>query len=89
MSDANIKLVQNAYAAFGKGDIPAILDVMTQTLNLDSDACREGALHGLGHWAMYYPKRVAAIIDEFLKKNPDLRPELRNYALGARTGCVL
>src|ERR1700738_2849239 len=29
MSNANIKLVQDAYAAFGKGDIPAILDMMT------------------------------------------------------------
>jgi ketosteroid isomerase-like protein len=29
MSDANIKVVQDAYAAFGRGDIPAIIDVMT------------------------------------------------------------
>ena len=29
MSNANIKLVQDAYAAFGKGDLPAILDMMT------------------------------------------------------------
>ena len=29
MSDANIKLAQDAYAAFAKGDIPAILDMLT------------------------------------------------------------
>jgi len=29
MSNANIKLVQDAYAAFGRGDIPAVLDMMT------------------------------------------------------------
>jgi ketosteroid isomerase-like protein len=29
MSSANIKLVQDAYAHFGRGDIPAILDTMT------------------------------------------------------------
>lgn len=29
MSNANIKLVQDAYAAFGRGDLPAILDMIT------------------------------------------------------------
>ena len=28
MSDANIKLVQDAYATFGKGNIPGVLDMM-------------------------------------------------------------
>jgi hypothetical protein len=26
-----------------------LLNVIRKTLDLDSDACREGALHGLGH----------------------------------------
>jgi ketosteroid isomerase-like protein len=34
MSDANIKLVQDAYAAFGRGDIPAILDAMTDDVTI-------------------------------------------------------
>src|SRR5262245_14382847 len=34
MSSANIKLVQDAYAAFGRGDIPAILDVMTPDITI-------------------------------------------------------
>jgi ketosteroid isomerase-like protein len=34
MSSANIKLVQDAYAAFGRGDIPAILDAMAQDVTI-------------------------------------------------------
>jgi ketosteroid isomerase-like protein len=34
MSNANIKLVQDAYAAFGKGDLPAILDMMTPDVTM-------------------------------------------------------
>lgn len=34
MSNANIKLVQEAYAAFGKGDIPACLDMMTTDVTM-------------------------------------------------------
>jgi ketosteroid isomerase-like protein len=34
MSNANIKLVQDAYAAFGKGEIPAILDMMTPDVRM-------------------------------------------------------
>ena len=34
MSSANIKLAQDAYAAFGKGDIPAILDMMTADVTI-------------------------------------------------------
>jgi hypothetical protein len=66
-----------------------ILEVMRQTLLLDSPACHEGALHGLGHWAGSYPIQASAIIELFLKSNPTLRPELRRYALAAKTGCVL
>ena len=65
-----------------------ILDVMSQTLNLPSDACRESALHGLGHWNLYYPQFVARCIDDFLKREQTLRPELRTYALNARAGCI-
>ncbi len=65
-----------------------ILEVMRRTLALDHDACREGALHGLGHWHYIAPAVTEAIIDQFLADNPDLRPELRNYALAARSGCI-
>lgn len=65
------------------------LGVMEKTLGLDSVACQEGALHGLGHWQLYYPAIVDNIIDDFLMKNINLRPELREYALNARQGAVL
>jgi len=66
-----------------------LLGVMEDVLRLDSDACRESALHGLGHWQMGYPERVKAVTDEFLARNQAIRPELKHYALQARRGQVL
>lgn len=34
MSEKNIKLVQDAYAAFGRGDIPAVLDRMSDDVTI-------------------------------------------------------
>ena len=65
------------------------LEVMAEILALDSLACQESALHGLGHWQRAYPKEVQQIIDRFLDANKNLRPELAAYARSARTGCVL
>jgi len=67
----------------------ACLEVMRLTLDLDSDACRESALHGLGHWHLYYPTQVEALIDSFLDRHPDLRSGLKAYAWAARRGRVL
>ncbi len=64
------------------------LDVMDKTLQLDSLACRESALHGLGHWHAYHPERVCSIIDVFLRRNPSIPVELKSYALSAREGLV-
>lgn len=66
-----------------------ILAVMKSTLQLDSVACQESALHGLGHWQMCYPRQVTEIIDSFLRNHGSLREELRTYALSAHRGCVL
>jgi hypothetical protein len=68
---------------------PVMIDLMRRILDLKSVACRESALHGLGHWQAYYPEPVNNIVDAFLKQHSDLRPELRAYARGARGGCVL
>lgn len=67
------------------------LKVMTRTLDLDSIACRESALHGLGHIGSSFDHRpqVEKVIDAFLAREPDLDPDLRNYALGARQGAIL
>ena len=67
----------------------AILQVMESTLQLDSIACRESALHGLGHWQHAYPKRVGEIIDRFSMNEPALPEKLRTYMLNAYTGYVL
>src|SRR5439155_17455989 len=42
-----------------------ILDVLRGILSLSSIACRESALHGLGHWYVLSPDRVETIVDEF------------------------
>ncbi len=75
----------------------ALLDVMARTLTLDSPACRESALHGLGHWHLNYPSETERLIDRFLAfegvpgagpGGAELDPALEAYALAARTGCV-
>ena len=65
------------------------LEVMQRTLDLDSDACRESALHGLGHWKYAYPQQVQAIIDAWLEHHQEVSDELKAYALAARRGRVL
>ena len=65
------------------------LEVMRLTLNLDSDACRESALHGLGHWRYVYPQEVQAIIDAWLARQQEVSEELKAYAFAARRGRVL
>ncbi len=64
------------------------LRVMELALGLESDACRESALHGLGHWFYSYPEQVGRAIDRFLEAYPNARPELLAYARKARTGEV-
>jgi hypothetical protein len=66
----------------------AILRVMIETLELDSDACRESALHGLGHWSLYFGEQVRRVIDDWLSRHPDIRPELKKYAQRARHGHI-
>lgn len=81
---------------YGKPDDPgrkeldlAVLGVLESTLQLDSVACQESALHGLGHWQLYYPKQVMEIIDTFLQRQAALPEALRVYAMSARRGHVL
>ena len=65
------------------------LAAMADILRLDSIACRESALHGLGHWQLQRHGDVEPIIDAFLAANPAIRPELAAYARAARSGCIL
>jgi hypothetical protein len=63
------------------------LDVMEAVLQLPNPACKEAALHGLGHMVRY-SDRACAIIDGFLTRASDCGPELLQYARSARTGCI-
>jgi hypothetical protein len=68
---------------------PVYLATMERILELDSIACQESALHGLGHWAAYDARAVEAIVDRFLRRSQGLSSELTAYARSARVGCVL
>ncbi|CAA7623628.1 hypothetical protein [Magnetospirillum sp. UT-4] len=56
------------------------LTVLASILAIPHPACQEGALHGLGHWAEVFPKRVAAIVDEFLYRTEGVSDMVRPYA---------
>jgi hypothetical protein len=67
----------------------AALSAMGDILRLDSIACQESALHGLGHRNQLAGARVAEIVDAFLARSANARPELLAYARAAGLGCVL
>lgn len=67
----------------------AALLAMERILALDSVACQESALHGLGHWQSHDPEAVARIVNRYLAANPGRDPRLVTYARSARSGCVL
>jgi hypothetical protein len=63
--------------------------VMGRILSLDSIACVESALHGLGHAHATHALQVEQIIDRFVAGGKEWGPELAAYAQAARCGCVL
>jgi hypothetical protein len=63
------------------------LDVMEAVLQLPNVACKEAALHGLGH-DVGRDGRAGAIIDRFLVDTGSLHPDLAMYARAARSGCI-
>jgi hypothetical protein len=66
----------------------AELAALEAILALDSVACQEAALHGLGHWVRREP-RCEAIIDRYIDAGRAVLPELGAYAKAARCGCIL
>jgi hypothetical protein len=78
---------QPGEAQFAQRDT-TLLEVMSRTLELDSVACRESALHGLGHWHIHYPAETTRIIEVFLDREGELEPDLLTYARSASAGCV-
>ena len=63
------------------------LDVMEEVLQLPNPACKESALHGLGHMVRR-SDRAPEIIDRFIAEAPQDNTELLQYARAARTGCI-
>ena len=61
------------------------MDVMEAVLGLPNPACKEAALHGLGHMVRH-SDRAYAIIERFLAEDLDL--ELERFARAALTGCI-
>ena len=80
-------------ALAGDPDLPTLhesaLLTMERVPHLDSIACRESALHGLGHWQRDYTEKVIQIIDRFCEAHSKADPRLLAYAQSARCGCVL
>jgi hypothetical protein len=64
-----------------------ILLILRRILAIPHDACRESALHGIGHWVRSYPQ-ISGAVDEFLAVTPGLRAEFTEYARRARLGHV-
>ena len=50
-SDDNVKTVQSVYEAFGRGDIPTVLDALTDDVDWASEAWRhdDGTMVGRPH----------------------------------------
>jgi len=65
--------------------VDALIEVMSKILQLDSEACQESALHGLGHFGSG-TKRAQVAIDEWLASHP--QSVLGAYAEAAREGNV-
>jgi hypothetical protein len=67
-----------------------MLDLFNQILLIEHVACRESALHGLGHWQISYEQQVENLIKSWLhKEEHKLSEELVRYALSAREGLVI
>jgi hypothetical protein len=66
----------------------AVLNVFGDVLKLQSEACLESVLHGLGHWSLYIRDRTEPLVRGFLERT-DISPALRSYAERAAVGVVL
>jgi hypothetical protein len=63
-----------------------MFDAMSRILEMPERHCQWSALHGLGHHN--HPKR-ATLIENYLKTNPQLDDNIKQYAKYAMEGRVL
>lgn len=64
--------------------VASALTAMREILQIDHKSCQEAAIHGLGHWAEDSSHAIT-ILDNFLS-TPSIDPEMKEYAVSARTG---
>ncbi len=69
--------------------LEAVVGVLERTLKLKSEACKESALHGLGHLHLSHPELVAGIVGRYLAVVDNMSESLRRYAESAKEGNVL
>lgn len=70
----------------GKKLMKTMLDALAKILELESQQCQEGALHGLGHLNQPRGKKL---IGDFLKNNSHVESQIRIYALKCKKGGIL
>lgn len=75
-------------APIGRLGDDTVLDVLEDTLALESTACRWAALHGLGHAYHDAPGQVRGIVDGWLRAHREISRALCDYARLARAGAV-
>jgi hypothetical protein len=64
------------------------LNTLARILAMPSVACQQSALHGLGH-LVREANLGSNVIQQYLESHPNLRNDLREYALRALTGNVM
>jgi len=60
-----------------------ICQAIYSILKIDSLACQESALHGLGHWYFSRPDEIMSVVQSFL---PNAPVELKRYAMDVVQG---
>ena len=60
------------------------LEVISRCLEIDSVACQESALLGLFEWSSYYHE-TTLFMDDFLRRDANIRHELKAYAVRLQT----
>ena len=63
------------------------IDVMEEVLRLPNPACKESALHGLGHMVRQND-RAHDIIERFIADATDVESDVLAYARAALSGCI-
>jgi hypothetical protein len=61
---------------------------LARIIAIPSIACQQSALHGLGH-LVHHTQLGCDIVQQYLDEHPNLRSDLREYALKAMAGEVL